>query len=156
MGETRSEGLIGRTLATDVLHRLRDDIISCALKPGERLRFEALRDIYGVSFSTLREALARLASERLVVAEGQRGFLVAPISREDLLDLTRTRVLVERECLRLAMERGDAAWEAQILGAYHRLDRVEARLSETGGVSPEWDARHFEFYTLSLHDALPI
>ena len=145
-GETRSEGLIGRTLATDVLHRLRDDIISCVLKPGERLRFEALRDIYGVSFSTLREALARLASERLVVAEGQRGFIVAPISREDLLDLTDTRVLVERECLHRAMEHGDAAWEAQILGAYHRLDRVEARLSETGGVSSEWDARHFDFH----------
>ena len=61
-GENRSEGLVGRTLATDVLHRLRDDIISCVLKPGERLRFEALREIYGVSFSTLREALARLAS----------------------------------------------------------------------------------------------
>ncbi len=145
-GENRSEGLIGRTLATDVLHRLRDDIISCVLKPGDRLRFEALRDIYGVSFSTLREALSRLASERLVVAEGQRGFIVAPISREDLLDVTDARVLVEQECLRRAMQQGDATWEAQILSAFHRLDRVEARLPETGGVSAEWDARHFEFH----------
>ena len=47
------------------------------LKPGERLRFETLRDVYCVSFATLREALARLASEQLVVAEGQRGFIVA-------------------------------------------------------------------------------
>ncbi|HKR86908.1 MAG TPA: FCD domain-containing protein [Phenylobacterium sp.] len=144
--ETRSEGLIGRTLATDVLHRLRDDIISCALKPGERLRFEALREIYGVSFSTLREALAQLASERLVVAEGQRGFIVAPISREDLLDLTDARVLVERECLRRAMEHGDSAWEAQILSAFHRLDRVEARMPASGSASSEWDARHFDFH----------
>jgi len=144
--EIRSLGLIGRTLGTDVFHRLRDDIVSCVLKPGDRLRFETLREIYGVSFSTLREALARLASERLVVAEGQRGFIVAPISREDLLDLTDARVLVERECLRRAIERGGASWEAQILAAYHRLDRVEARLVETGHVSTEWDLRHFEFH----------
>lgn len=145
-GEARSESLIGRTLATDVLHRLRDDIISCVLKPGDRLRFEALREIYGVSFSTLREALSRLASERLVVAEGQRGFVVAPISRDDLLDLTDARVLVERECLRRAIANGDASWEAQILAAYHRLDRLEARLLEAGGVTSEWDARHAEFH----------
>jgi len=145
-GESRSDSLVGRTLANDVLHRLRDDIISCVLKPGDRLRFETLRDIYGVSFSTLREALARLASERLVVAEGQRGFIVAPISREDLQDLTEARVLVERECLARAIQRGDAAWEAQVLSSFHRLDRVDAGLPELGGVSTEWDARHFEFH----------
>ena len=35
---------------------------------------------YGASVSTLREALNRLCSEGLVIAEGQRGFEVAPIS----------------------------------------------------------------------------
>lgn len=144
--EQRLHSLVGGTLATDVLHRLREDIISCILKPGDRLRFEALREIYGVSFSTLREALARLASERLVVAEGQRGFVVAPISREDLLDVTDARVLIERECLRRAMTDGDNEWEAQILSSYHRLDRVESRLSDPRGVTSEWDARHFEFH----------
>ena len=100
----RSHSLVGGTLASDVLHRLREDIISCVLKPGEKLRFEALRDIYGVSFSTLREALSRLASEQLVVAEGQRGFSVAPISEEDLHDVTDARVLIrilEEEAQRL-------------------------------------------------------
>lgn len=144
--DQRLQNLVGGTLATDVLHRLREDIISCVLKPGDRLRFEALREIYGVSFSTLREALSRLASERLVVAEGQRGFVVAPISREDLLDVTDARVLVERECLRRAMTNGGNEWEAQILSAYHRLDRVESRISDPRGVTAEWDARHFDFH----------
>ena len=56
---------------------------------------EALRDRYEVSFSTLREALARLAAESLVISEGQRGFVVAPVSVDDLLDLTNARVLLE-------------------------------------------------------------
>lgn len=61
--------LIGRTRANDVLHRMRDDIVSCVLRPGQKLKFETLREIYGVSFSTLREALSRLASEQLVVGK---------------------------------------------------------------------------------------
>ena len=144
--DQRSKTLVGGTLATDVLHRLRDDIISCAFRPGERLRFESLRDIYGASFSTLREALSSLASERLVVSQGQRGFAVAPISREDLLALTDARVLIERECIQRSIARGAASWESQMLAAYHRLDRVEAQQMDQHVVSPEWDTRHFEFH----------
>ncbi|WP_313805870.1 FCD domain-containing protein [Sphingobium sp.] len=146
VADQRSRTLVGGTLATDILHRLRDDIISCALPPGERLRFENLREIYGASFSTLREALSCLASERLVVSEGQRGFAVAPISREDLLDLTDARVLIERECVARSMLRGGSAWKSEMLAAYHRLDRVEAQQMDQHVVSPEWDARHFDFH----------
>ncbi|TAK98321.1 MAG: FCD domain-containing protein [Rhodospirillaceae bacterium] len=145
----RSPPRNGDTRAADVLYRLRNDIVSCVLKPGDRLRFEALRDIYGVSFSTLREALARLSSERLVVAEGHRGFIVAPITRADLLDLTEARILVERECLARSIQNGDSAWEAEILSSFHRLDRLEMRMTDNFGVSPEWDLRHHEF-----HDSL--
>ena len=38
--ETSHHGLAGGTLASDVFHRLRDDIISCVLKPGEKLKFD--------------------------------------------------------------------------------------------------------------------
>src|SRR5215475_10127091 len=114
----------GETLAADVLQRMRTDIVSCVLKPGAKLRFEALRDIYAASFSTLREALSRLVAEGLVIAEDQRGFLVAPVSIDDLNDLTYVRVLVERECIALAVKLGDDAWEANIIGAFHRMDRL--------------------------------
>src|SRR5690554_6122231 len=120
----------GETRAGDVLQRLRDDILSCELKPGAKLRFEALRERYEVSFSTLREALARLAAENLVTSEGQRGFVVAPVSTEDLIDLTNARVLLERENLRRSMANGNDAWEADILGSFHRMDRLQSRLGE--------------------------
>jgi len=142
----RSHGLKGGTLANDVLHRLREDIISCVLKPGEKLRFEALREIYGVSFSTLREALSRLASESLVVSEGQRGFSVSPISEDDLMDVTDVRVVIERECIRRSIAQGDAEWKAHILSAFHKLDRLEAALADQQRVTPEWDKLHFDFH----------
>lgn len=140
------EKIRGETRAGDVLIRLREDILKCELKPGDKLRFEALRDRYEVSFSTLREALARLAAESLVISEGQRGFVVAPVSIDDLLDLTNARVLLERENLRLSMERGGDAWEADILASYYRMDRNQARVGEFYYFDPEWQQLHARFH----------
>ena len=136
----------GETRAADVLHRMRADIISCSLKPGTRLRFETLRDMYSVSFSTLREALSRLVAEGLVVAEDQRGFIVAPVSIDDLNDLTFVRVLIERECIALAIKHGDDAWEAAIMGAFHRMDRLQGRLGLKYYLSEEWSKLHGDFH----------
>ena len=115
-------------------------------EPGAKLRFEALRDIYSVSFSTLREALSRLVAEGLVVAEGQRGFIVAPVSLADLYDLTNVRVLIERECLRLAIAEGDDQWEATILGAFHKMDRLQQRLGSNYYLSEDWGKLHGDFH----------
>lgn len=134
------------TRAGDVLQRMRLDIINCVLKPGEKLRFEALRNKYAVSFSTLREALSRLAAENLVISEGQRGFIVAPVSIADLNDLTDVRVLIEREALSRSIRFGDDRWEANILSTYHRMDRLQQRLGREYYLSEEWSAVHGEFH----------
>lgn len=136
----------GETRAADVLSRMRNDIVSCALKPGTRLRFETLKELYEVSFSTLREALSRLVAEGLVISEGQRGFIVAPVSLFDLTDLTNVRVLVERECIRLAIGRGDDKWEADIIATYHRMDRLQARLGANYYLSEDWARLHEAFH----------
>src|SRR3546814_10891782 len=60
---SKTNGLVGGTLASDIHHRLREDIVSCVLEPGQRLRFEQLKEIYGASYSTLREALSSLVAE---------------------------------------------------------------------------------------------
>lgn len=139
----------GETRAGDVLARMRSDIISCALKPGTKLRFETLKEMYEVSFSTLREALSRLVAEGLVVAEGQRGFLVAPVSLFDLTDLTDVRVLIERQCIKLAIDRGDDRWEADIMANFHRMDRLQSRLGASYYLSDDWASLHGAFH-LSL------
>lgn len=134
------------TRAGDVLQRMRLDIINCDLRPGEKLRFESLKTKYAVSFSTLREALSRLAAENLVISEGQRGFIVAPVSIADLNDLTDVRVLIEREALSKSIRKGDDRWEANILSTFHRMDKLQQRLGREYYLSEEWTGVHGEFH----------
>src|SRR3546814_8042529 len=123
---SKTNGLVGGTLASDIHHRLREDIVSCVLEPGQRLRFEQLKEIYGASYSTLREALSSLVAEQLVVAEGQRGFRVASISAADLLDLTDARVLLEREAVRRAIERADASSRAKTMRSEEHTSEIQS------------------------------
>ena len=141
-----------QTLAAEVLRRLRDDIIWCRLMPGASLRFEALKESYGASFSTLREALSALVAAGLVVSEEQRGFRVAPVSRRELMDLTETRVLVERQLLALAIEVGGDEWEIQCAAALHRMTLVLQR--HGASTTPEWKQAHAQFH-LALVSAAP-
>src|SRR3546814_12001971 len=78
--------------------------------------------------SPLREALARLVGDQLVNSLEQRGFWVAPLSLEELDDISRVRNLVETEALRLSIENGDDAWEQQVRNAFTALSEVESEL----------------------------
>ena len=117
------------------------------LGPGEKLRVEHLKDQYQVGASTLREALSLLVSDALVIAEGQRGFRVAPISLTDLEDVTNTRVMLETEALRQSIRRGDANWEAVLSARYHSLTQAESHMDSAD--PSEWERCNKVF-----HDAL--
>jgi DNA-binding GntR family transcriptional regulator len=132
------------TLANDVFARLRADIITSRLPPGVKLRLNDLRETYGVGFSPLREALSRLAENRLVTAIGQRGFRVREASAEDIMDISMVRKEVEGFALRLAVKNGDDLWEAQLVNA----GVVLAALQKPGKRASEavWEARHREFH----------
>lgn len=135
--------LMGKSRANDVWHRLREDILTGVLLPGTRLRFEQLKSVYGVSFATLREALSRLATENLVVADAQRGFTVTRISIDDLLDLTRLRVMVESEAMRLSVKNGDEAWRTAVLRAFHQLDKPGL---DSNPIAAGWADLHRAFH----------
>jgi DNA-binding GntR family transcriptional regulator len=89
---------------------------------------DGLRGIYGVAIGTLREALFRLASEGLVVAEGQRGFSVAPVSVDDFREIAELRFLLESDGIAASFAAGDLDWEGQVVGAHHKLAAMERRL----------------------------
>lgn len=113
------------TLTESLQDRLRRDIILGVLKPGAKLKLEALSRSYDVSVNTMREALSRLAAEGLVVVEGQKGFAVLPVSLEDLRQITEMRQLLECHALRQSIARADLDWEARVVGAYHKLSKIE-------------------------------
>jgi DNA-binding GntR family transcriptional regulator len=135
------------TLSESAVRQLRRDIIIGGLLPEARLRLRDLSARYGLGATPLREALARLAAEGLVVLEGQKGCSVPPITRAHLMDITRSRQLMEPEALRLAMETGDAAWEDEIVASLSLL-RHEIGRRDPG--SEEWldtyEAKHHRFH----------
>jgi DNA-binding GntR family transcriptional regulator len=133
-----------RTLVERAYLALRHDIIHGQHQPGDRLRVEHLKHRYGVGAGTLREALALLVSDALVVAEGQRGFRVTAMSMADLEDVTNTRVMIETEALRQSIRHGDARWEDALRQAFDRLSSAEHRL---GSDDPaEWEAANKCFH----------
>jgi DNA-binding GntR family transcriptional regulator len=133
-----------RTLAIEVFEKLRADILSSRLPPGMKLRFDDLRQTYGVGLSPLREALSRLAENRLVVATGQRGFRVPSVSVNDIMDIAMVRKEVEGLALKLSIKNGDDAWEARVVAAHHKMTLLE-RAGKT--VAEDiWESRHREFH----------
>jgi GntR family transcriptional regulator, carbon starvation induced regulator len=135
-----------RTLVEDAYRRLREDIVEGKHKPGSRLRVEHMKDEYGVGAGTLREALSLLVSDALVVTEGQRGFWVAPISLDDLEDVTRIRILLETEALRLSIREGGDDWEADLVASFHRLTKVEEKGRRGPTQALEWETCNKRFH----------
>ncbi|MGX5735843.1 GntR family transcriptional regulator [Bosea thiooxidans] len=127
--------------------RIRTDIVFGRLKPGQRLVLDRMRPAYGVSIPTLREILSRLAAEKLVTAEGQRGFQVCDCSADDLREIAELRLLLESSALRSSFAAGDVEWEARCVAAHHKLGHVEQRLGSGQDPSLEqWKRYDFEFH----------
>src|SRR5262245_43102967 len=127
--------------------QVRAELLSCRCLPGMRLKIGELCTRLSVSLGAIREALSRLTSEGLVVAEPQRGFRAAPISPEDLQDLTKVRIEIDSLCLRQAIARGDVDWEASLVAAFHRLSRMPERApDDPARASDAWAAAHGAFH----------
>lgn len=134
-----------KTVAESIYRRLRNDIVWGNLAPGTPLRSDDLRAKYDVGVSPLREALTRLASERLVTAIGQRGFSVATMTADDIHDTMATRLVIEREALTHSIKAGDIAWETGVVAAFHALSRVPIP-KRSGEASEIWASFHRQFH----------
>ncbi|WP_433329444.1 GntR family transcriptional regulator [Spirillospora sp. CA-294931] len=74
-------------LSDEVAARIRELIMDGRIRPGEFLRLERLALEFGISVTPVREALQSLRSEGFVQLEPRRGFVVAPLSKQDVQDL---------------------------------------------------------------------
>jgi len=143
-----------RTSIEETYLSLRQEILNGALPQGSKLHLEGLRARHGISTTTVREALTRLIGDRLVVAEGQKGFRVAPMSLADLEDLTYARMQIE--CLALAdsVRHGDDEWEVRVVAAYHRLGITEDRLRAAPALHFDtWERQNMEFHAALVSGA---
>jgi GntR family transcriptional regulator, carbon starvation induced regulator len=137
----------GKTVVSVAYDRLRQDIMNGVLQPGQKLKFNALSEAYGVGVGTLREALHKLTADGLVEAEERRGFTVEAVSPEQLIDAASVRIFLEEEGLRRSIQFGDVEWEVAVLSTFRRLESWSQSLAKgPHNLDDQWQAYHRDFH----------
>ena len=113
-GPLRVRSVVG--LAYDELRAM---IVDGRLPPGARIGQAELADALGISRGSVREALRRLAGDRFVEFEVNRGFFVADVGLGRVLERLEARLLLEPGIARLAAERRD---DADLVALHHAVE----------------------------------
>ena len=130
-----------------VLKRIRADIIAGRWRPGDKLQPAELAEVYETSTTVIREALTRLAGEKFVNAENNRGFFLPHLSLDELRDITEVRCVNEGLAIRWAIERGTLEWESELTSVHHRLSRTPRRTEDDPThTSEDWAVVHRLFH----------
>ena len=139
--------MVTMTQSDKVFRYVRNHILEGTYTPGAKLKLNDLAQSCEVSLGAVREALSRLSADGFVVPEAQKGYKVADISPEELIDLTNVRISIEGLCLRASIERGDIEWETGVVASYHRLSRLsEPSDDDPLRVNENWSIAHGEFH----------
>jgi DNA-binding GntR family transcriptional regulator len=139
----RNDKVISKT--NEAYQVLRNAILWGELPAGSRLRTNVLTKEYDIGLGALREALSRLSAEGLTQAEAYRGYVVTPISAEDVEDLARVRTAIETQCLVWAIENGTLDWESNIVAATHRLVNSARELDQEARPAT-WTQAHSDYH----------
>ncbi|TCT03897.1 GntR family transcriptional regulator [Aquabacter spiritensis] len=150
----RLESLRAVSAATRIHAALRAQIVAMEIPPGAALQEKQIALACGVSRTPVREALLRLADERLVDIFPQHGTFVSRISRDAVRDAMVIRQALERAAVRGAAERVDrpaiarlhacleiqkAAHEAERIGEFHNADEdFHQQVAELSGHPNLW------------------
>lgn len=137
-----------------VYQNVREEIVSLRLKPGDPISEKEIASRYGLSRTPVREAMQRLADERLIEVFPQSGTFVARIPYDDLPEAMVIRKALETASVRLAAEKATKsqilalativeqqreAAEADDPAAFHRADEAfHAKIAEISGFPGIW------------------
>jgi DNA-binding GntR family transcriptional regulator len=144
-GALESSSLVELTL-----RRLRREILSGALAPGERLIEEHLTARFGTSRAPLREALSQLAQQGLIEHLPRRGVRVAELSAADSDELFGLRNLLERYAVESAYAQPGPVDLTEVTAAWQEM----AEAARTGDAFAENSAHqqfHVEVVALAGH-----
>lgn len=143
-----------KSLADDIVFRLREAIASGKLAPGERLQEQHIAESLGVSRGPVREALLVLEREGLVVKQHNKGAVVARLSREDLDEVFSLRLALERLAMQRAVRRISPAQLAELEAVLAHMAAYVAR-GITEQESADLDLSFHEIiYQASQHQRL--
>lgn len=120
-----SIGRVAAPLRDQVLNVVRQAILDFQLRPGQRLIERELMEQLGVSRATVREVVARLASEGLVTSIPQRGAIVTVLTVREAADIYEMRVALEALAVRHFVERASAEQVHELRAAFEVLADIQ-------------------------------
>jgi DNA-binding GntR family transcriptional regulator len=143
-----------RVLADVVTDDLRDAIIAHELEPGRRLAEDDLANQMGVSRGPVREALARLEREGLVVIERHKGARIASWGRSDVEEIFSLRLVLEQLAIEWACRNATAADIEAIEGVVKEFRDLTDK-QRTVKVVSQFDLDfHSAIFSAAHHDRL--
>ena len=114
-----------KTAQEAVLAEIRQQLLDGRLAPGVSVRPDALGEELGVSAVPVREALRILEGEGHVHYRPHRGYVVATLDVDDLIEIYRIRELLETEAVRRAVPRLRVDTVARLREIVHEMDEVQ-------------------------------
>jgi DNA-binding GntR family transcriptional regulator len=119
------------TLTERAYRVLEEEIVTLALAPEEVVSEALLADRLRIGRTPIREALQRLARERLVRILPRRGIVVAGVDVREQLRLLEVRREIERLLARIAARRADAGQRERLRALADGMDRAAVDGDET-------------------------
>ena len=139
------------SVTENIFKKIKYDIVFGNLKPDQKLKLNLLQKEYNVSISILREVLNRLCGDGFIIYKVQKGFFVSPISKKDLYEIADLRITLETHALEISIKNKDYEWEAELLGAYHKLNHAENELEKNNlNAKSLWTKYDAEFHQMLI------
>ncbi len=133
-----------KTAQEAVLAEIRQQLLDGRLAPGESIRPDALGEELGVSAVPVREALRILEGEGHVHYRPHRGYVVATLDMDDLIDIYRIRELLETEAVSRAIPRLEADTVVRLREIVHEMDEVQEEVISLTAVNRRFHFTVFE------------
>lgn len=135
-----------QTVTEQIYHAIRDDIFAQRLRSGEKLTTKSLQERLGVSSTPIREALARLEKDGLIMVQPNVGMRVVSYTRKDVEDIYTLMAELDAIAMRLAF---GGSKQQEMLETLRELQTYSIQALMRGDL-PQWeelsDRFHLIFY----------
>lgn len=122
-----------RTISDRLVDIIRDRILSGEIPPNVAIRQDSLAAELQISKIPLREALARLEQDGLLVSHPNRGFFVRPMSTEEAEEVFALRLKIEPDAAAFACKSANDADKKEAAAALEKLAVAAAAHEATVG-----------------------
>lgn len=127
-----------------VYRRLRGGILDGTLEPGRLLRQEEIARSFNVSRVPVREAMGRLEVDGLIVLRPRRGYAVARLEQDEIVEIFELRVAIEEHAAMVAARARTPEDVAAVQALVERMERVARR---RGDHIAEWARLNRDFHS---------